>query len=159
MWAVHFVISNLRHIFVSTRARSYPHMISSKYNAIVQYITNGSFPSELTSTPSNFKREADSYNMAPNGQLLRNGKRVVRFSEREAVFAAMHASHAGRDVTWKKIKERFYWRGGQAYVAQKVSECVACAYKNKQLWKAGLPKLKAIPLTPKAFWRVHIDFL
>lgn len=123
---------NSRHRFVSTRARSHPHMISSKYNAIV-HITNGSFPSELPSTVSNFKQEADSYSLAPNGQLLPDGKRVVRFAEREAVFADMHASHAGHDVTWKKIKERFYWRGGQTYVAQKVGECVVCAYKNKQL--------------------------
>ena len=108
-------------------------MIRAKYEAILAYLSQGTFPSELPSTVSNFKREADCYSLAPNGQLLRDGKRVVRFAEREAVFAAMHATHAGRDVTWKKIKERFYWRGGQAYVAQKVSECVACAYKNKQL--------------------------
>ena len=58
-----------------------------------------------------------------------------------------------RDVTWKKIKKRYYWRGGQAFVANKVSECVACAYKNNQLWKASLPKLKPISVKPKAFWR------
>ena len=134
-------------------------MLGSKYTSIVSYLNTGRFPSDLPSSPSNFKREAAAYTLAPNGHLLRGGKRVVRFSEREAVFASMHSSHSGRDLTWKKIKERFYWRGGQAYVAQKVSECVACAYKNNTLWKAGLPKLKAIPVTPKAFWRVHVDFL
>ena len=134
-------------------------MIASKYTSIVRYLNTGRFPNVLSSTVSNFRREASKYTLEPNGQLLRGGKRVVRFSEREAVFASMHATHCGRDITWKKIKERFYWRGGQAYVAKKVSECVACAYKNNSLWKAGLPKLKAIPVTPKAFWRVHVDFL
>ena len=134
-------------------------MIASKYTSIVRYLNTGRFPNVLSSTPSNFRREASKYTLEPNGQLLRGGKRVVRFSERESVFASMHATHSGRDITWKKIKERFYWRGGQAYVAKKVSECVACAYKNNSLWKAGLPKLKAIPVTPKAFWRVHVDFL
>ena len=64
----------------------------------------------------------------------------------------------GRDITWQKINDRYYWRGGQAYVAQKVKECVACAYKNNTIWKAGLPPLKAIPVIPKPFWRLNLDF-
>ena len=64
-----------------------------------------------------------------------------------------------RDITWKKIKERYYWRGGQAYVAKKVKECIACAYKNNSIWKAGLPPLTAIPVIPKPFWRINVDFL
>ena len=125
----------------------------------MSYLNTERIPSDLPSTHSNFRREASRYTLEPNGQLLRGGKRVVRFSDREAVFATMHSSHSGRDITWNKIKKRFYWRGGQAYVAQKVSECVACAYKNSMLWKAGLPKLKSIPVTPKVFWRVHVDVL
>ena len=64
----------------------------------------------------------------------------------------------GRDITWQKINERYYWRGGQAYVAQKVKECVACAYKNNTIWKAGLPALTAIPVIPKPFWRLNLYF-
>ena len=44
-------------------------------------------------------------------------------------------------------------------MAKKVKNCVACAHKNNTLWKAGLPALKAIPVVPKAFWRVHVDLL
>ena len=42
-------------------------------------------------------------------------------------------------------------------MAKRVSECVACAHKNDTLWKAGLPKLKPIGVTPKVFWRIHVD--
>ena len=41
---------------------------------------------------------------------------------------------------------------------QKVKECVACAYKNNTIWKAGLPALTAIPVIPKPFWRLNLDF-
>ena len=44
-------------------------------------------------------------------------------------------------------------------VAKKVKECIACAYKNNTLWKAGLPKLTAIPVVPKPFWRINVDFM
>ena len=125
-------------------------MLGSKYTSIVSYLNTGRFPNDLPSTPSNFKREASAYSLSPNGQLLRGGKRVVRFSEREAVFASMHSSHSGRDLTWKKIKERFYWRGGQAYVAQKVSECVACAYKNNTL-ESGLVQAESHSSHTKSF--------
>ena len=40
-----------------------------------------------------------------------------------------------------------------------MKNCVACAYKNNAIWKAGLPPLTAIPVIPKAFWRVNLDFI
>ena len=128
-------------------------MLASHYRQIQRYLQNGTKPSTLPSTTLNFQREANRYQLKANGELLREGKRVVLYADRMKIFSAYHASHSGRDVTWKKMKARYYWRGGQAFVAKKVNECVACAYKNNQLWKAGLPKLKAIEVKPKAFWR------
>ena len=63
------------------------------------------------------------------------------------------------DITWQKINERYYWRGGKDYVAKKVGECVACSYKLNTHWKAPVPPLKAIPVTPKLFWRIGVDLL
>ena len=127
-------------------------MLSSHYNSIKAYLASGTMPSSLPSTVSNFRREASKYRLEANGELSRQGKRVALYKDRMKIFNALH-QHAGRDTSWKKIKERYYWRGGQTFVAKKVSECVACAHKNDQLWKATLPKLKAISVKPKAFWR------
>ena len=127
-------------------------MLQTRYNSIKAYLANGTVPSSLPSTVSNFRREASKYRLEPNGELSREGKRVALYKDRMKIFKAFH-QHAGRDASWKKIKARYYWRGGQAFVAKKVNECVACAHKNDQLWKATLPKLKAIPVKPKAFWR------
>ena len=129
-------------------------MLASRYKSIKQYLASGELPSNLPSTSSNFQREAKRYKLEANGELSRQGKRVALYADRMKIFNAFHkGSHVGRDGTWKKIKARYYWHGGQAFVAKKVNECVACAYKNNQLWKACLPKLKAIPVKPKAFWR------
>ena len=129
-------------------------MLAGRYNDIKKYLASGKMPSNLPSTTSNFQREANRYTLEANGELSRQGKRVALYADRMKIFNAFHqGSHQGRDGTWKKIKARYYWRGGQAFVAKKVNECVACAHKNDQLWKACLPKLKAIPVKPKAFWR------
>lgn len=129
-------------------------MLAGRYNDIKKYLAIGKMPSNLPSTTSNFQREANRYTLEANGELSRQGKRVALYADRMKIFNAFHqGSHQGRDGSWKKIKARYYWRGGQAFVAKKVNECVACAHKNNQLWKACLPKLKAIPVKPKAFWR------
>lgn len=127
-------------------------MLLGRYKSIKAYLANGTLPNNLPSTESNFRREANKYKLEANGELSREGKRVALYKDRMKIFNALHA-HSGRDTSWKKIKERYYWRGGQAFVAKKVSECVACAYKHDQLWKASLPKLKPILVKPKAFWR------
>ena len=51
----------------------------------------------------------------------------------------------------------FYWYGGEKYVRQKVKECIACSHKNNVFNQAGITPLRPIPVTPKLFWRVHID--
>ena len=146
-------------------------MISSRHSAIKAYLITGNLPTELPSTPSNFRREASHYEIGSGGILKREGKVVALYKDKLAMYNCYHATHSGnhskfannlilgRDITWQKISERYYWRGGQHYVAKKVKECVACAYKNNTLWKAGLPKLTAIPVIPKPFWRVNVDFM
>ena len=148
-------------------------MYAAKYNSIHNYIANGTLPDTYSSTESNFVRECRSYAINARNQLTRRGLIVARYAERAELFKQYHSSHSGsysdyknsltlslgRDITWKKIKSRYYWRGGQKYVAEHVSRCVACSHKNNQLWKAGLPKLKAIPVHPQVFWRVHVDLL
>ena len=146
-------------------------MLKSRHQAIKEYLATGKLPTKLPSTPSNFRREASHYELGNGGILKRDNKVVALFKDRLSIYSCYHATHSGnlfeftndlilgRDITWQKINERYYWRGGQDYVAKKVKECVACSYKNNTLWKAGLPKLTAIPVVPKPFWRIHVDFM
>ena len=52
---------------------------------------------------------------------------------------------------------RYYWYGGERYVRQKTKECIVCSHKNNVFNAAGITPLRPIPVTPKIFWRVHID--
>ena len=51
----------------------------------------------------------------------------------------------------------YYWYGGEKYVPMKTKECVICGHKNNIVNAAPVPPLKPIPVTPKIFWRVHVD--
>ena len=85
-------------------------MISRQYNAIESYLRTGNLPTSFSSTQSNFIRETRQYQLRPDG-LYRGGKKVVKYGERKLIFDEFHRSHSGRDITWKKINERYYWRG------------------------------------------------
>ena len=52
---------------------------------------------------------------------------------------------------------RYYWRGGEKFVRAKVKECLICSHKNNVFNNPGITPLRPIPVTPKIFWRIHID--
>ena len=52
---------------------------------------------------------------------------------------------------------RYYWHKGEKYVRMKTKECVICGHKKNVFNAAPVPPLKPIPVTPKLFWRVHVD--
>ena len=145
-------------------------MLATTYANHVKYLKTGSFPLKFESTKSNFKRASKSMTLNAKGTLLRDGKMVVKRSERKKIYQgnlnvklhqqiwAFHKGHSGRDATWKKIKGRYYWRGGKNFVAHQVSLCIACSQKNSNVWTASMPPLKPIPVLPKVMWRVHGNF-
>ena len=78
----------------------------------------------------------------------------------QQVFHEFHEmGHSGRDKTWAKINERFYFRGGYRWVSKKIKECVACGHKNALIWGCDKSPLRPIKIVPKPFWRIHIDML
>ena len=122
-------------------------------DSLEQYLSTGELPEEFPSTKSNFIRQANQCALNSRGVLLREGRIVVRESEQWRIYEQFH-DHSGRDATWQKNNDRFWWRGGWIYVSKRVAECVACAHKNEKIWPAFVPPLKPIPITPKIFWRV-----
>ena len=55
------------------------------------------------------------------------------------------------------INLRYYWYGGEKYVRAKTKQCVICGHKNNVFNSAAVAPLRPIKVTPKIFWRVHID--
>ena len=58
-------------------------MISSKHAALKAYLITGELPTDLTSTPSNFRREASHYEIGSDGILKRGGKTVALYKDRK----------------------------------------------------------------------------
>ena len=70
-------------------------MLASRYFAIKRYLADGTMPSTLPSTASNFQREARKYRLEANGELSREGKRVALYKDRMKIFNTYHAGHGG----------------------------------------------------------------
>lgn len=74
-------------------------MINSKHAAIKAYLITGELPTDLSSTASNFKREASHYEIGSDGILKREGKKVALYKDRKAIFDCYHATHSGSHST------------------------------------------------------------
>ena len=74
-------------------------MIKSKHAAIKAYLLTGELPTDLSSTASNFKREASNYEIGSDGILKREGKTVALYKDRKAIFQCYHATHSGSHLT------------------------------------------------------------
>ena len=133
-------------------------MNGKEYNALRCYLKYGKFPKK-TSSKSNFKALAKKYKLNSKGNLTRENKIVVKKKDLGKLFDQFHKGHSGRDKTWAKINERFYFRGGYRWVSKKIKECVACGHKNALIWGCDKSPLRPIKIVPKPFWRVHIDML
>ena len=133
-------------------------MISRNYNDIRTFLKKGRFPKQVSSK-SNFKALAKKYKLNSKGNLTRENKIVLQRSDLDRVFSEFHKGHSGRDKTWAKINDRFYFRGGYRWVSKKIKECVACGHKNALIWGCDKSPLRPIKIIPKPFWRIHIDLL
>lgn len=150
------------------------------YKDLVLFLGNETLPTSFSSNKSNFIRDARKFQLV-NEHLKRGGRFVLREEELDDVWQTYHvnAFHSGNkslmtnnfhfggkptcfvlgiNVTYQKINE-FYWcKGLQRWVSQKVRDCVVCCQKSStRLEKARRAPLVAIPVTPKMWWRVHVD--
>ena len=134
-----------------------PTMEDQLYVSYVNYLTHGVLPQRLPSTKSNFVSAASKFSLDPElGSLMRNGKGVLKTSELDELWRQLH-NHSGTTKMWKRVNDRFYFRGGEKWVREKTRSCVACAHKNNSIWPAHISPLRPIKCTPKPFWRIHLD--
>ena len=133
-------------------------MEDSLYQNVLAYVAHGELPDDYPSTKSNFLSLCAHYTVNEKGYLCREGKVVVKESDLPRLWSEYH-SHTGMNATWKRIRPKYYFNGGQKWVREMTRECVACAHKNDTVWPCERAPLIPIPVKPKAFWRVHVDLL
>ena len=61
-------------------------------------------------------------------------------------------------ITYKSLAQKFFFVGLQKWTREKVAECPRCNQDRTFVkTKAKRVPLQSIPITPKLFWRVHVD--
>nr|XP_054754139.1 uncharacterized protein LOC129260117 [Lytechinus pictus] len=118
------------------------------YGEIVCFLTTKQFPERITGkepaqkyrlAQNAFRKRIKKYELCDEKLFFRKGMtrlKVVQASEREQLFREFHDSpsggHGGLNVTFKKISQRYYWRGLMSYLKFKVKQCQVC--QNRELW-------------------------
>ena len=128
------------------------------YNQIKKYHELGVFP-KSASSKSNYRALANKYKINSAGILERNDKPVLLKADLNELWLQVHKAHSGRDATWNKINQRFYFKGGERWVRKKIRDCVACSHKKSSIWIGAKTPLRPIEVYPKAFWRINLDLL
>ena len=93
----------LRSVF--TDLQFFGTMQTKKYNDIKTFLIHGRYPKEYSSNKSNFVATARKYKINKKGNLLRDGKLVVKNSSKQKIFDALH-NHSGRTACWERIRAR-----------------------------------------------------
>jgi len=133
-------------------------MENGTYTKVKNYLIDGTLPSSFPSTKSNFIALCSKFSLNKKTRLIRDNRIVLKESEIEKIFRELH-QHSGRNKTYQKFRERFWFPSMSVWVREKVRECVPCSNKNNLQWPAHRAPLMPIPVEPKLWWRVHVDLI
>ena len=99
-----------------------------------------------------------------NNQIFKRNKdgnlvKVIKEHEKEAILYMTHdhltGGHFGRDVTYDKIKQKYYWENMKTDIEEYVKTCDKCQRRGQ---KGGEGYLNPIKVR-KAFEMIGIDFV
>ena len=140
-------------------------------NSIENYIRNKTYPEKLKDKgrKANFRKACKKFTIA-NGPLTYKGKRSVIFKEsrKQSIIHDVHegisdspeavalSGHRGRESTYQKISERFYWHGMVDDVKNYAKTCQKCQHQGKFLKKIS-PDLQSIPIESEMMKQVGVD--
>ena len=104
---------------------------------------------ERCGVKANFKKSARKYQVI-DGILMYKNREVLTVNRLPSILHACHdnpstGGHFGRDKTYSKIAERYYWTGMTKTIANYVSKCKICFAVNPEI-KKDSPPLQSIPV-------------
>ena len=140
-------------------------------NSIENYIRNKTYPEKLKGKgrKANFRKACKKFTIA-DGHLTYKGKRRVIFekSRKQSIIHDVHegisdspeavalSGHRGRESTYQKISERFYWHGMVDDVKNYIKTCQKCQHQGK-IFKKISPDLQSIPIESEVMKQVGVD--
>ena len=128
--------------------------------SVEKYARNKTYPSSIISRgeKANFRRQCRNFNIV-DGQLMYKEKRLVITSKerQQCIIHDVHeglgsvpkaramAAHRGRETTYQKIAERFFWYNIVNDVLDYIKKCDTCQ-KHKAMPKVTSQDLHSIPV-------------
>lgn len=146
-------------------------MEDTKYNEMWNYLKYGKYPEgadkekkrDIRKKCEPFLLENDELYHKPKSGTGNMAKKVVLSTEKERIIQACHdnevsGGHFGRDKTFSKISQKYYWKGMKDDVAKYISKCDKCQ-KNSNKPPMQAPELHPVPV-PSGVWKqVGMDLI
>jgi len=114
---------------------------SEEHQKIAWYLATLKRPDGMNRSEfRNFKRKALQF-FTQEGHLFRRQRRNVPLqrvvdqqSERDEILRSLHdeSGHRGREGTWRKIAERYWWEGLYDSVKEYVKKCPECQFRDSK---------------------------
>ena len=115
-------------------------MNEQKYKTIYNYLDTSSYPKGSTNTEKEKINNQSKKYFIQQRQLFRkvengNPQRVVLPDQTELILFNLHkdqiGAHLGIDVTYEKLKKRYYWPKMYESVVQYIKSCDNCQRRGK----------------------------
>ena len=140
--------------------------------AVEESLRNKTYPKGILKgkgKKSNLRKACKNFSIV-NGDLMYKEKRRVVFEveRRTAIIHDVHegigdnsmakalAAHRGRESTYQKISERFFWHGMIEDIKEYIKICKSCQQQGKIFRKIS-PKLKSIPVANEVMKKIGIE--
>ena len=117
----------------------------------------------------NFRRACENYSLIGDKLMYKQNRLVITSKEeRRKIIADLHtglgnsskakvmASHRGRDSTYQKCSERFFWHDMLNDVADFVSRCRECQ-KHGKIVKTVSPEFQSVAVPNEVMKQIGVD--
>ena len=117
----------------------------------------------------NLRRTSKNFTFVGENLMYKGTRLVIKSSqEKQQIIKDIHegigdhskakamASHRGRDTTYQKISERFFWHDIFDDVSAFVKHCESCQKQGK-MEKSISPELQSVPVPPEVMKQIGID--
>ena len=118
---------------------------------------------------NNLRRACKNFAIIGENLMYKSSRLVIKpAEERQQIIRDIHggigddskskamASHRGRDTTYQKISERFFWHNMFDDVSNFVNRCELC-HKQGKMEKSISPELQSVPVPPEVMKQIGID--
>jgi len=140
--------------------------------AVEEFVRNKNYPESIAKDKgkkSNFRKACKHFSIV-DGDLMYKEKRRVVFEEDRmpAIIHDVHerigdnsmtkalAAHRGRESSYQKISERFFWYGMIDDVKKYIKFCKNCQQQGK-IFKKISPELQSVPVPNEVMKQIGID--